>query len=91
MNQLPADANVCVYVMAKVASTEQIYTAQETFAVDKPDLDVKVRYKVIYILKPNYTTHLAYTTQRQFILNNTCESKLLIFKQILVVDSSKCG
>ena len=41
-NLLDEDATMGVYVMAKARQTGQVFTARETFWVEKPDLDVQV-------------------------------------------------
>ena len=45
LNRLDADASLGVHVMAKVTQTKQTFVHQQSFEVDKPDLDVQVRAK----------------------------------------------
>ena len=57
IHHLAEDGSICVYIMVKVEKTGQIFTAQKTFTVDKPDLDLKVAFLFIYLFTGIYIAH----------------------------------
>ena len=42
LSKLDEDATLGAYIMAEVAETQQIFSAEDTFSVDIPDLDMEV-------------------------------------------------
>lgn len=42
LNTIDSDSHVCVYLMATVKETSQVYIKREIFRVEQPNLELKV-------------------------------------------------
>ena len=46
INKLEEGASLCIFASGEVMETKQTFSEQETFTVDKPDLEIKVTHLV---------------------------------------------